>query len=471
MKKILAFLEIIRSSLKGDEANILSGNINRAILMLAIPMMLEMLMESLFAVVDIFFVSKVGVNAVAVVGLTESMLSIVYSIGWGLALGVTALVARRIGEGNIKGASEAAIQAIYLAILISIPLGAGGYFFAEDLLRLMGASASVISDGSGFTKIILALNGIIILLFLINGIFRGAGDAAIAMRSLWLANALNIVLDPLFIFGIGPFPKLGVEGVAVATSIGRFSGICYQLYHLFKGKGIIKIRREDLPGGEPGWFFKKDILIKIFNLSSGVTGQFIISSASWIFLMRIISIFGSTAVAGYTIAIRIVVFTILPAWGISNAAATMVGQNLGAGQPDRAQKSVWKTSQLNMLFMGSVMFVFLFYSESIVKFFTGNQEVIYYAKSCLFIMAPGYLFYAFGMVIMQAFNGAGDTKTPTIMNFFIFWVLQIPLAYLLAIQLSAKSTGVFLAIVISESVFSIVGFFLFRRGKWKDIRI
>ena len=464
LKKISSVINIFRLALSGNDTNILQGNINRAIILLAIPMTLEMIMESLFAVVDIFFVSKIGVNAIAVVGLTESMLTITYSLGWGLAMGTTAMVARRVGEGDNAGGSVAAVQSIYLALIISLPIMIAGIFFSEDLLRLMGASQNVISEGSGYTKLTLSFNLIVILLFLINGIFRGAGDAALAMKSLWIANTFNIILDPMFIFGIGPFPKLGIEGAAVATIIGRSLGILYQLYHLNKGKGLIKVHKDN-------WHFKPEIIFKLVKLSAGVTAQFIIASASWIFLTRIISTFGSIALAGYTIALRIVIFTLLPSWGFSNAAATLVGQNLGANQPERAEKSVWRTGQFNMIFMGTVMIIFFLFGDNISSFFTNEIEVVDNASKCLSIFAMGYLFYAFGMVLVQAFNGAGDTRTPTIMNLFVFWLLQIPLAYILAIHLGIGVEGAYYSIVISESTFSVVGYFLFKKGKWKTVKV
>jgi putative MATE family efflux protein len=464
LKKISYVINIFRLALAGNDTNILQGNINRAIILLAIPMTLEMIMESLFAIVDIFFVSKIGVNAIAVVGLTESMLTITYSLGWGLAMGTTAMIARRVGEGDNDRASISGVQSIYLALIISLPIMIAGIFFSEDLLRLMGASQDVIVEGSGYTKLTLSFNLIVILLFLINGIFRGAGDAALAMRSLWIANSFNIVLDPMFIFGIGPFPKLGIEGAAIATIIGRSLGIIYQLYHLKKGKGLIKVNKSN-------WQFKPEIIIKLVKLSAGVTAQFIIGSASWIFLMRIISTFGNNALAGYTIAIRVVIFTLMPAWGFSNAAATMVGQNLGANQPDRAEKAVWRTGFFNMIFMGTVMIIFFLFGDNIASFFTKEKEVIDNTSKCLNIFAMGYLFYAFGMVLVQSFNGAGDTKTPTLMNLFIFWMLQIPLAYTLAIYLGFGAEGAYYSIVISESAFSIVGYFLFKKGKWKTVKI
>lgn len=421
-------------------------------------------MESLFAVVDIYFVSKIGINAIAAVGLTETMMTITYSLGWGLAMGTTAMVSRRIGGKDNKGASISAVQSVYLGILVSVPMLVAGIFFSEDLLKLMGASDSIIEEGAGYTKLLFGSNIIIILLFLINGIFRGAGDATLAMRALWISNGLNIVLDPMLIFGIGPFPELGIEGAATATIIGRSLGVCYQLYHLFRGKGIIKIHKEN-------WHLKPDIILRLVKLSAGVTAQFIIGSASWIFLMRIISTFGSTALAGYTVAVRIIIFSILPAWGFSNAAATMVGQNLGAKQPDRAEKSVWRTGLFNVIFMGTVMVIYLVYANNLAAFFTDDKEVITRAAECLYIFSLGYLFFAFGMVLVQAFNGAGDTRIPTIMNFFVFWLFQLPCAYLLAIELSIGAAGVYWTIVISETIFTIVGYFLFKKGRWKSVMV
>lgn len=462
--KIREGFTLIGKAIRGEQANITGGSIDRAIILLAVPMILELSMESLFAVVDVFFVSKVGINAVAVVGLTESMLTIVYSLGWGLAMGATAVIARRVGEKNNDAAAVVAVQAIYIALFIAALISILGIFFSEDLLRMMGASEQVISEGKGFTKIMLTGNIVIMLLFLINGIFRGAGDAALAMRSLWIANILNIILDPLLIFGYGPFPELGVKGAAVATTIGRGAGVLYQLYHLFKGKGIIKIHSEN-------WKLDWPVIKNLISVSAGGTGQFIIASASWIFLMRIMSQFGSTALAGYTIAIRVIVFTILPAWGMSNAAATMVGQNLGAQQPDRAEKAVWRTGFFNMIFMLTVMVIFLLFSKNIVSFFTRDPEVIKDAAECLTIVSIGYIFFSYGMIIAQSFNGAGDTRTPTVLNFFAFWCVQIPLAYILAITFSFGPRGIFAAIVISEILLTTAGIILFRRGKWKEVKV
>jgi putative MATE family efflux protein len=464
MIKLKIFWDLLKRSIKGEDLNLLDGNLNTSIILLAIPMMLEMLMESLFAVVDIFFVSRIGVDAVAVVGLTESLLTIIYSLGIGLSMGATAMVARRVGEQKKDKAAIAGMQAIYLAVIVSVVIGIIGVIFSEELLYLMGASVSVIEGGSAFTKWMLGGNIIIMLLFLINGIFRGAGDAALAMRSLWLANGINILLDPIFIFGLGPIPALGVEGAAIATVTGRSCGVIYQLYHLFKGKGLIKIHRENFQ-------FRWSIVKQLIKISAGGTGQFLIGSASWIFLMRLISGYGSTALAGYTIAIRVVIFTLLPAWGISNSASTMVGQNLGAGQPERAEAAVWRTGIINSGYMGIIMVIYLVFAEQIITFFTFEQDVIAIATSCLMIFSAGYIFYAFGMVITQSFNGSGDTKTPTILNFFIFWTFQIPLAYLLSKSFPLNPEGVFWAVPVSESILTIVAFLIFRKGKWKTVSV
>jgi putative MATE family efflux protein len=463
-KLVSSFWDILKSALKGEETNIVDGNLDRAIIILAIPMMLEMIMESLFAIVDIFFVSKIGVNAIAVVGLTESLLTIIYSLGIGLAMGTTAMVARRVGEKKYDKAAVSGVQSIYLAFILSMIIGIPGYIFAEDLLRLMGASEIVISEGVGFTKLMIGSNIIIMLLFLINGIFRGAGDAALAMRTLWISNGINIILDPVLIFGLGPFPEMGLEGAAAATIIGRGLGVVYQFVHLFRGKGVIKVHKEN-------WQFRSPIMFKLIKVSAGGTGQFLIASASWIFLMRIMSVFGSSALAAYTIAIRVMIFTLLPAWGIANAAATMVGQNLGANRSDRAEKSVWRTGLYNMVYMGIVMVIYLFMADEIISFFTEDPVVVDLATKCLMTLSYGYILYALGMVIIQSFNGSGDTKTPTIMNFFLYWMFQIPLAYLLAIEFSAGPEGVYWAILIAEIMLTVTAFILFRRGKWKAVSI
>lgn len=465
LSKKASLFSLLRQSLRGDEQNFTEGSINRAIFLLSVPMILEMLMESLFAVVDVYFVSKLGDNdAVATVGLTESVITLIYSVAFGLSMGVTAMVARRVGEKDIKAAGVAAIQSFYVALTISSVISVIGLVFAKDILRLMGASEDIIENHSGYTRWMFGGNITIMMLFVVNAVFRGAGNASIAMRALMISNGLNIMLDPVFIFGWGPVPGFGVEGAGIATTLGRGCGVMYQLYHLLKGKGLVKIHRENL---RVRW----TVIKKLLALSAGGTGQFIIASASWIFLMRIMSSFGSAALAGYTIAIRVIIFTILPAWGFSNAAATLVGQNLGAGQPERAEKSAWRAAFLTMMFLGLVSLFFMFSAPSIIRLFTADAEVISQGVKCLRIICLGYIFYAYGMVISQSFNGAGDTVTPTILNFFGFWVLQIPLAYTLAILLQIGPAGVYTAVAASESVLAIVCIIVFRRGKWKATKV
>ena len=458
----LHILRLLKTAVTGEEKEFTTGSINRAIFMLSIPMILEMVMESLFAVVDVFFVGKLGVDAVATVGLTESMLTIIYSIGIGLSMGATAMVARRVGEKNPDAAAHAGMQAIYLALGLSVLISLIGIFFAKDLLALMGASPELIENNFRYTQIMLASNIVIMLLFMINGIFRGAGDASIAMRSLWLANFLNIILCPTLIYGVGPIPALGLTGAALATTIGRGVGVLYQLYHLYKGNGIIRIKASHMKLDLP-------IIGNLIRLAAGGTAQFLIASSSWIFLIRILSTFGNNALAGYTIAIRVIVFAILPAWGMANAAATLVGQNLGANQPDRAEKSVWKAAFYNMVFLGIVTVVFFFGAHWIISIFNNDREVVEMGTLALRIVCLGYIFYAYGMVISQSFNGAGDTTTPTILNFFGFWLFQIPLAYIMAIGLNIGPEGVFWAISIAESCIAIAAIILFRRGTWKKV--
>jgi len=454
----------IKASLAGTELDFTKGSIGRAILILSIPMVLEMFMESIFAVVDIFFVSKLGADAVAAVGITESVLTLVYAIGIGFSMATTAIISRRIGEKNKDAASRAAVQAIFVCIVISIPIAVIGIFFSKSILGLMGANTLIIEELSSYTAIMLGGNIVIMFLFVINSVFRGAGDAAIAMRVLWIANGINIVLDPILIFGLGPFPELGIAGAAIATTIGRGIGVGYQFYRLADDKGRIKILKEHL-------VVQTDILKKMVRISIGGISQFLIATASWIALVRIIAEFGSIALAGYTIAIRILIFSILPSWGMSNAASTLVGQNLGAGQPERAEKSTWISALINMVFLGSVGVIFMIFAENLVQIFSDDPEIVDIGARCLRIISYGYLAYAFGMVIIQAFNGAGDTKTPTLINFICFWLVEIPLAYFLAITLEWNEEGVFYSIVIAESLLGVIGFILFRRGNWKKTKV
>lgn len=457
-------LRLFAQAVKGVEQDYTTGSINKAIFMLSVPMILEMVMESLFAVVDVFFVSKLGTDAIATVGLTESMLTILYSVAWGISMGATALVARRIGEKNPDGAAHGGMQAIYVGVFISLIVSIAGIFFAKDLLMLMGAEQAMADANYHYTQLLMGSNIVIMLLFLINGIFRGAGDASIAMRSLWIANILNIILCPTLINGFGPIPAMGLTGAALATTIGRGVGVLYQLYHLFSGKGIIRILRKHIS-------FDFPVMGSVIKLASGGTAQFLIASASWIFLVKILADYGSDALAGYTIAIRVIVFTILPAWGMANAAATLVGQNLGAQMPDRAEQSVWKAAKYNMFFLVTVAVLFFTGAEWIMMFFTTNKDVIASGVKCLRFVSLGYAFYGYGMVVSQSFNGAGDTKTPTIINLFGFWAFQIPLAYVLAKVLNLGETGVFLAIPVAESAIAVVAIILFKRGKWKTIKV
>jgi putative MATE family efflux protein len=454
----------IREALRGSHQDFTTGSLNRAILLLAIPMVLEMVLESLFAVVDVFWVGRLGPDAVATVGLTESMLSLVFAVGLGLSLSTTAMVARRIGEKNPAGAAVAGVQAIIIGLVISIAIGAPCLFLAPRLLALMGASPQIIAVGSGYARIALGGSAAIMLLFLNNAIFRGAGDAAIAMRLLWVSNIINLVLDPCLIFGWGPFPKLGVTGAALATFSGRSIGVLYQFYRLLRGTERIRILRRQIR-------VELDVLLRLVRVSLTGILQFAIAHTSWIGLVRIVSLFGSAALAGYTIAIRILIFIILPSWGLSNAAATLVGQNLGAKQPDRAEKSVWRTGFYNMLFLGIIGVFFVFFAGPVIRLFTHDPAVVPLATSCLRILSYGNIAYAYGMVMLQAFNGAGDTVTPTIVHFFGFWVLEIPLAYTLAIPLGMRSNGVFLAIVVAEAAIAGAGVVLFKRGRWKRQKI
>ena len=456
--------KIVLQAIRGDEQEYTSGSINRAILLLSIPMILEMAMESLFALVDAFFVAKVSADAVATVGLTEAVITLVYSVAIGLSTAPMAMIARFVGEKDDTSASKAAKQAIYLAIFVAALLGIPGVIYAEDILRLMGGSEQLIASGVGYTRIMFASNVVIMLLFLLNGIFRGAGDAAYAMRALWLANIINIILDPLFIFGIGPFPELGVQGAAVATTIGRSIGVGFQLFILFGGRSRVRLLFND-------WALDLSMIRRLGRIAATGAGQYIIASASWIFLMRIVAKFGSEAVAGYTISIRLIIFTLLPAWGISNAAATLVGQNLGAKKPDRAEISVWRSAHFTAAFLTFFGILYILFSEQLIMFFDTNPAVIGPGKTSLQIFGLGYIFFGYGMIFSQAFNGAGDTRTPTLVNFICFWLVEIPLGYFLAIQLEWGLAGVCWAVVLAEFLMSIFCLVLFKRGKWKLVEV
>ncbi len=454
----------LKKAIQGTEADYTQINIGKAVFLLAIPMILELIMESTFAVVDIYFVGTLGPSAVATVGLTETYMFLLYSVSMGLAMAVTAIVARRIGEKNHEAASLAAVQAIVIAVLASVPFALAGIFFAKDLLALMGADAWTLAHGYRYTQWMLGGNAVIMLLFVINAIFRGAGDAAIAMRVLWIANGLNLILDPVLIFGWGPFPELGIAGAAIATNIGRGAGVLVQLWLLFKGVKHIRAQRAHLR-------FHGETVSNIIRTSWGGIGQMIIGTTSWLFVMRIIAEFGSQAVAGATIALRIMMFTLMPAWGMSNAVATLVGQNLGAQKPDRAERSVWVTGFWTMLFLIGVSVCYFIFSESLVSIFTDDAEVITIGGKWLTIVSYSYFVYAWWMVAVQAFNGAGDTATPTKINFVFFWLIQIPLSYVLAKNFGMDYTGVFWGIFISETAVGLFTLWLFRRGNWKTVQV
>ncbi len=448
----------------GKQTEFTTGSIRKAIFMLSIPMILEMMMESIFAIVDIAYVSQVSVNAVATIGLTESVITLVYAVAIGLSMAATAVVARRIGEKDIQGARESAVQAIVLGILVALIVGVVGFLYARDILALMGAEQDLINEGYGYTQLLIGGNITILLLFLINAIFRGAGDASIAMWTLVLSNGLNIILDPIFIFGWGPIPEFGVMGAAIATNIGRGTAVLFQLGILFFGWSRIKLGFTDV-------VIRLSVMFNLIKVSLGGIAQFLIGTSSWVFLMRMMSEFGSEVLAGYTIAIRVMLFTLMPSWGMSNAAATLVGQNLGAKQPDRAETSVWKTGRYNAYFMAVVSIIYLFFAHEIVGWFNDNPVVIENGGLCLQIIAAGYIFYAYGMVVTQAFNGAGDTQTPTKINFVAFWMFQLPFAYLAAITFKMGALGVFLAITLAEVMLAIIAIVWFRKGYWKKVEV
>jgi putative MATE family efflux protein len=451
---------MVLESLRGTHRDYTEGPVGPAIVLLAIPMVLEMAMESLFAVVDVFFVSRLGADAVATVGLTEAMLTIVYTVAMGLSIGATAVVSRRIGEKDPEGAAQAAVQSLALGMVVAAAIGVFGIVNARELLTLMGASPSMVHSSVGYTQVMLGGNATVTLLFLANAIFRGAGDAAIAMRMLWIANAINMVLDPCLIFGLGPFPELGITGAAVATNLGRGIAVVVQLWMLRSGRGRVHVTRRHLvlvPG----------VMWNVCRLSGSGFLQILIDTSSWIGLVRVISTFGADALAGYTIGIRTVIFAILPAWGLSNAAATMVGQGLGAGKPERAEQAVWTACLYNAVVLGSIGLVFVLFAPAIVAIYTADPGIVPHAISCLRIVSSGFLLFAFGLVLTQAFNGAGDTWTPTWINLGCFWLWQIPLAWLLAMKLEMGPRGVYIAITVAFSTLAIVSAIIFRRGWWK----
>lgn len=455
-----SFFTDVAESVSGTEQDFTEGRLSRAILLLSVPAVLEMIMESVFVIVDIYFVSKLGADAVATVGLTESVVTIIYAISIGLGAATTSMVSRRIGEKRHDAASVTAFQAILTGTIVSIMIGLPGAFFAKDLLNIMGASQPIIDNMGGYTRIMLGGNIVIMLLFIINAIFRSAGDAAVAMKVLWVGNIINIILDPCLIFGLGPFPELGVMGAATATTIGRGTAVLVQLYWLFYGKKRIGLSKRHLKIN-----FK--IMIRLFRLSIGSIGQNLIGTTSWIALVRILSTFGSEVVAGYTIAIRIIGFTILPSWGLSNAASTLVGQNLGANKPDRAERAVWATAWANMILLAVIGLILFLFPETFIRMFIKNENVVVSGVLGLRIISIGFIAYGLGMVMVNSFNGAGDTSTPLKINIFAFWMVEIPLAWFLAIKAGFQEEGVFIAIVVAESLMTIIAWLVFRRGKWK----
>jgi putative MATE family efflux protein len=454
----------IKEAIAGSDRDFTSDSIGKALLILSIPMVLEMIMESIFAVVDIFFVSKLGADAVATVGITESSMTIVYAIGMGLSMATTAMVARRIGEKKPEKAGIAAFQAIVAGLFVSILIAIPGIIYAKEFLMLMGFSEKMAEAGYLFPTVMFGGNVVIMLLFIINAVFRSSGDASVSMRVLFMANLINIVLDPLLIFGIGPFPELGLMGAAVATTTGRGLAVCFQFYLLFKGKKRIKLEIHHLK-------IKLKVMLQLFRLAAGGILQNIIAMSSWIALFRIISVLGAEVLAGYTIAIRVVVFALLPSWGLSNAASTLVGQNLGAKQPERAERTVWMTAIANMVLLGSIGVIFAIFPEPFIRVFISDPAVVENGAKSLQIISYGFVFYALGMVMIQSFNGSGDTLTPTKINLFCFWLLEIPLAYLFAIVFDYKIEGICVAIVVAESILTLTSWYFFRKGKWKLTKV
>lgn len=462
--RLKRFFSLLKQAVAGSEQDYTTGSIRKAVFLLAVPMILEMMMESVFAVVDIFFVGKLGNEAVATVGLTESVITLVYSIAIGLSMAATALVSRRVGEKNFKEAAEAGMQSIFAALIISAIVSVVGVLSAKNILQFMGANARMVTENVRYTQIMFGGNLVIMLLFLINGIFRGAGDASIAMRSLWIANVSNIILCPVLIRGLGPIPALGLTGAAIATTAGRGVGVLYQVYRLFIKKGLLNFYIRQL---KP----RRDLLVQIVKIGMNGTFQFLIGSASWIILARFMAGFHEAAMAGYQVAIRLLIFFLMPAWGMSNAAATLTGQNLGAGKPDRAEKSVWKTAGYNAIFMLSVSLFFFFFGEPVVNFMNSDPEARKYALQALHIISGGYIFYGVGMVMINAFNGAGDTKTPTLVNLIGFWAFQIPLAWILIRYFLHEPSAIFISIIAAETLMAIISLYLFRKGKWKTVKV
>ncbi len=459
-----SFWSTVSEAIRGSHQDFTEAPVGRAVFLLSVPMVLEMLMESVFAVVDIFFVGHLGAEAVATVGVTESLMTLVYAVAIGLSIGAAATVARRIGEKDPDRAARAAVQSIGLGVFIAALIGAVGALFGPRLLAMMGASDAIVRTGGTFARVMIGGSGTVMLLFLINAVFRGAGDAAIAMRVLWFANIINIILGPCLIFGVGPLPELGVAGAAIGTTIGRGCGVLYQLYHLTRPGGRVQVRREHLG-------FDTAVMRGILRISGTAMFQNFVATASWMGLMRILTGFGSAAVAGNTIGIRIILFALLPSFGVSNAAATLVGQNLGAGKPERAEQAAWKAAWYNTAFLGSIGLVFVLFAPQIIAIFTSDPEVAAHGIHCLRIVAAGFLFYGFGMVLTQAFNGAGDTRTPTLIHLVCLWLWEIPLAWALAHPFGFGPTGVFIAVSVAFSTLALMSAWLFRKGTWKTGRV
>jgi MATE family, multidrug efflux pump len=451
---------LIKEAVSGSRQDYTAMSVDRAILLLAVPMVLEMAMESLFGIVDIFFVAHLGADATATVGITEGMLVLVMAVAFGLSMGTTAVVARRVGERDKNGAAEAAVQSIVIGIGFALLIFSIAFPFAPRLLQWMGASPQILTTGSLYTRIMLSSSGIIVLLFLINAVFRGAGDAAVAMRVLWLANFFNLCLDPCLIRGLGPFPKLGVTGAAVSTSIGRSIGVLFQIYMLRKGSAHLEILLKHVR-------ISLRVIWNILEVAGVGVLQLLVATASWVVMVRMIQSFGSQATAGYTVAIRIVIFSTLPSWGLGSAAATLVGQNLGAKQPERAEKSVWRASFFNAVFLAVVSLVFFIFAPQLVGVFSADPQVVRYGASCLRIISTCYVLWAYGEVIVQAFNGAGDTWTPTLINFFVYWVVQLPVAYFLSLRLGIGPNGAYYGILLAETLLALISIYVFRKGKWK----